>query len=189
MLARMDASATISAPKSIEVRSIDDPMAKLRDGWTDKTISRRGRSRVANGTSLIAGVNGNSVWCRRMKEIMGDMASDLGGPDEVSANEKNLIRRAATLSVEAERLEKRFALSEAADPESIDIYGRITGHLRRTLEALGMKRRPRPVNGLSLGELMLNQDRLDMQEAAAKQAAAQARASQPPDQAHADPQP
>jgi hypothetical protein len=111
------------------------------------------RSRVATGKSLIPGVSGNSFWVRRVREIMSDMVQDLGGPGEVSANEKNLIRRAATLTIEAERLEKRFALSDAADPDDIDVYGRITGHLRRTLDAIGMKRRPRQV-GESLGDLM-----------------------------------
>jgi hypothetical protein len=67
---------------------------------------------------------------------MSDMVQDLGGPGEVSANEKNLIRRAATLTVEAERLEKRFALSDASDPDDIDVYGRITGHLRRTTNVI-----------------------------------------------------
>jgi hypothetical protein len=89
-----------------------------------------------------------------MKELMSDMIQDLGGPSEVSSNERNLIRRAAALSVEAERLEKRFALSDAAVPEDIDVYGRITGHLRRTLDAIGMKRRPRQI-GPSLGSMMV----------------------------------
>jgi hypothetical protein len=139
-------------------------MAKLRAGWTSKTASRRQRTKVANGSSLLPGVAGTSVWCRRMKEIMADSISDLGGMDCVSANEKNLIRRAATLTVEAERLEQRFALAEVANPEELDIYGRITGHLRRTLDAIGMKRRPRNVGG-SFGDLMLDDIRTQRERA------------------------
>jgi hypothetical protein len=129
-------------------------MAKARSGFSEKTILRRGRSRVANGSQLIPDVPNTSVWARRMRELMGNHIADLGGIDYVSSSERNLVRRAAALSVEAERLEKRFALSDAASPEEVDIYGRIVGHLRRVLEVLGLKRRPRTV-GPSFGELML----------------------------------
>jgi hypothetical protein len=61
---------------------------RLEPGWNRKT-------RVAR---IIPGINGNSLWARRMKELMVDGNNDLGGPDNVSSSEKNLIRRAATLS-------------------------------------------------------------------------------------------
>ena len=45
------------------------------------------------------------------------------------------------LTVELERLEAQFALAGEADPETLDLYGRTSGNLRRLLEAVGISRR------------------------------------------------
>ena len=82
-----------------------------------------------------------------MKEIIADHIGDLGGADSVSASERNLVRRAAVMTIECERMEQRFALSDAADPDEIELYTRVVGHLRRVLEGLGLARRPRMVGG------------------------------------------
>ena len=71
--------------------------------------------------------------------------SDLGGEGAVSEAEKSLIRRAATLTVELERMEERFATDGEADSAALDLYSRTAGNLRRLLEATGLQRRPRDV--------------------------------------------
>jgi hypothetical protein len=71
--------------------------------------------------------------------------ADLGGEDMVSAAERSLIRRAATLTVELEILELRFAKKSGASDKDLDLYIRATGGLRRLLETIGLKRVARDV--------------------------------------------
>ncbi len=110
------------------------------------------RSRVANGSALLAGVDGRSLWVRRCKELIADHLSDLGGGDNASAAERSIIRRACVLTVELERLEAKFANAGQASDSDLDLYQRTAGNLRRLLEAVGLRRRPREV-GSGLGDL------------------------------------
>ena len=55
------------------------------------------------------------------------------------------MRRAATLTVELERMEAVFALAGEAKPSDLDLYQRTAGNLRRLLESVGIERRPRNV--------------------------------------------
>src|ERR1700722_12819065 len=82
----------------------------------------RRKSKQANGTSLLPGVDGRSAWVRRDKELIADHPSGLGGIDNVSAAERSIIRRACVLTVELERMERTFALAGEASAEDLDIY-------------------------------------------------------------------
>jgi hypothetical protein len=103
------------------------------------------RSRVSNGSTLLPGVDGRSTWVRRLRDLMALHLSDLGGPDHVSEAERSIIRRAATLTVELERLELRFATADGASPFDLELYQRTANSLRRLLESIGIQRRPRDV--------------------------------------------
>jgi hypothetical protein len=65
------------------------------------------------------------------------MCSDLGGVEVLTAGQQQLIKRCAMISVACELMEK-----EAIDgrPLNTIAYGTLTGHLTRTLNALGLKR-------------------------------------------------
>jgi hypothetical protein len=103
------------------------------------------RSRITNGSALLAGVDGRSAWVRRCKDVIDSHLADLGGEDNTSAAERSIIRRASVLTVELERLEKRFALAGEANPEQLDLYQRTAANLRRLLEAVGLQRRSKDV--------------------------------------------
>jgi hypothetical protein len=65
----------------------------------------------------------------------------LGGVDMTSAAERSLVRRAAIMTVELERMESRFAEAEDQAPiKRLDAYIRASGNLRRILETLGIRR-------------------------------------------------
>jgi hypothetical protein len=70
--------------------------------------------------------------------------ADLGGEANVSQAELSIARRAATITVELERLESKFASGEASDRD-LDLYQRASGNLRRLLESVGLQRRQRDV--------------------------------------------
>lgn len=82
------------------------------------------RSRLTNGSVLLSGVDGRSIWARRFRDLIEMHVEDLGGNDAVSAAERSIIRRASALTVELERMESRFALDGEASPEALDLYSR-----------------------------------------------------------------
>ena len=110
------------------------------------TNLKTNRSKVTNGTSLLPnGADHRSAWARRLRDVIEAHVSDLGGDSAVSVAEKSILRRAATITVECERLEAVFATAGEASAEAIDLYSRLAGNLRRLLEATGIQRRPRDV--------------------------------------------
>ena len=102
----------------------------------------RQRLRQGNG-ALLPGVDQRSSWVRRAKELISEHLSDI--PD-ASVAERSILRRAAVLSVECERLEKKFALAGEADTSDLDLYQKLTNTLRRALESVGLQRRARDVS-------------------------------------------
>lgn len=105
-----------------------------------------GRSRLSNGRELLPGIDGRSAWVRRCKDLIADHVQDLGGLENVSVPERSIVRRAAVLTTELERLEVKFAEADAASPEQLDLYQRTANSLRRLLESVGLERRARDVS-------------------------------------------
>lgn len=103
------------------------------------------RSRVTNGNAVLPGIDGRSTWARRLRDLIDLHISDLGGPMAVSEAERSIVRRAATMTVELERLESQFAVNGEASARELDLYQRTAGNLRRLLEAVGTSRRQRNI--------------------------------------------
>jgi len=129
-------SEDIAQPKRVGRRSVKGEKAYGRARMSNS---------MSNGSVLLPGVDGRSVWVRRCRDIISDHLSDLGGIDNTSAAERSLIRRASTLTVELERLEAKFAGEGEASADDLDLYQRTAGNLRRLLEAVGIQRRARDV--------------------------------------------
>ena len=63
--------------------------------------------------------------------------------------ERSLIRRASMLTVQLEMLDAKFAANDGeATPPQLATYTTVTNTLRRTLEAIGLKRRQRDVSAV-----------------------------------------
>jgi hypothetical protein len=105
----------------------------------------KGRSKISNGNAILPGIDNRSTWVRRLRDLIALHLSDLGGEGNVSEAEKSIVRRAATLTVELERLELAFALAGEAEPAQIDLYQRTANSLRRLLESVGLKRQSHDV--------------------------------------------
>jgi hypothetical protein len=97
----------------------------------------RQRSAISNGKRLFVEGDGTSAWSRRYRDLIAAHVSDLGGTTELSEAQQSLVKRAAALETELEQLEGKLSLGESID---LDAYGRATNTLRRTLEALGLRR-------------------------------------------------
>jgi len=101
----------------------------------------KARSAVSNGKRTFVNGNGKSIWARRYRDLIEMHVADAGGPGRVSEAQMSLIRRAATIEIELEAAEGKLSKGEAVDlPE----YTRATGHLRRILETIGIKRAQKP---------------------------------------------
>lgn len=122
------------------------PENSLRDRMETVTSPSNVRSRLGNGSATLLGAKDErSVYVRRMKEIIADHIADLGGIDVTSAAERSLVRRVATMTIQLEKLETRFAEDPTVGERTLDLYNRTAGNLGRLLDKLGMKRRPRDI--------------------------------------------
>ena len=86
--------------------------------------------------------DGRSLTARRFQDLYEDIANDLGGLDVLSEAQKQIIRRAATLSAESERQESEWANGR---PFDLTVYSTTTNCLRRLFETLGIQRQARDI--------------------------------------------
>ena len=99
------------------------------------------RSAVTNGRRLHAVAPGDTRWARRFRDVLCLIISDLGGHGAgLSEGQRQLARRAATISIECEKMEGEAA---AGAPFDVVTYGMLTDRLGRVLERLGLRRQPR----------------------------------------------
>ena len=118
-------------------------MAKRRK--PDLSVTKL-RSAITNGKFLLLGTDHRSAWMRRLRDLVANHISDLGGEDQISHSEHLLINRAAMLALQLEMMERRFADTDGvAGSNDLQMYQRAINTLRRTLESLGLKRRPKDV--------------------------------------------
>ena len=81
----------------------------------------------------------DSVSAQRFRTVASRMAFDLGGRENLTEAQQQLIRRCAMLSAQCELME-----AQAVEGQHLNAlaYGQLTGHLVRALNVLGLKREP-----------------------------------------------
>lgn len=82
---------------------------------------------------------------RRLKDLIAGHVADLGGRDAISEAEFCIVRRCAFLTLELELLEAKFEIEGEATLRQLEAYQRVSNSLRRLLESLGLRRRPKDV--------------------------------------------
>lgn len=100
------------------------------------------RSKITNSGGLLDGVDGRSGPARRYRDLIEQLASDLGGIDHISEAQTQLIRRTAGLAVRLEQAEAELINGGEIDSET---YTREINALVRVLGAIGLKRRARQI--------------------------------------------
>jgi hypothetical protein len=104
------------------------------------------RSALTNGSALISDCDHRSAWARRLRDLVCDHVSDLGGDDSLSTAEHTLVRRASMLTLQLEMMEHQFAEQDGmATSGQLNDYQRALNTVRRTLETLGLQRRQKDV--------------------------------------------
>jgi hypothetical protein len=97
-------------------------------------------------------LDGRTLAVKRVRAVETQIASDLGGTDQLSEGQRALARRGAVLSAILDDAETRWT---AGEPFDLSEYLAAINTFRRVLTTLGLERRPRSVNGGDrLGELL-----------------------------------
>ena len=96
------------------------------------------RSRVTNGSKMIAGVDGRSADARRYRDLAMSFADDLGGAAVLTEAQRALVFQAASLVVQCEALNGAMIRGELVDVEQMT---RVANALGRTLNRLGIRKR------------------------------------------------
>jgi hypothetical protein len=138
----MSRTATIVAQASHARLVASAASARARLALDPTANGRKNRSKVTNGKRLFVEGDKRGPWSRRFADILGLIVSDLGGPDILSEGQRQIARRAATLSIACEKLEG--ALAQGGDVD-LEVYGMLTDRLGRCFNRLGLQRRPRDV--------------------------------------------
>ena len=111
--------------------------ARARLALDPAANGRKARSKVTNGSRIFVEADQRGPWTRRFKDILACIVSDLGGADSLSEGQRQIARRATTLSVMCEKLEGEIAQGGDVDLEQ---YGQMCDRLGRCFNRLGLKR-------------------------------------------------
>jgi hypothetical protein len=93
-------------------------------------ISAVNRSRVTNGTTLLAGVDGRSHQARRFRDLVQAYGQEFSVASEL---DRGLIRQAAMLALKSEQLQAAIVRGEDVDADTIT---KLAGQQRRALADL-----------------------------------------------------
>jgi hypothetical protein len=98
----------------------------------------RTRAAVSNGTRMHAkSVDGRSAEARRFKDLVSSFAASLGGEGALTEAERTLIRNAASLTVQCERLQAAHVAGHEVNSQEMT---RLANSSARVLAALMIKR-------------------------------------------------
>lgn len=128
--------------------SVSEAATSVQDRASSR--AKRPRSAVTSGRKLFVEGNPNSAWSRRYHDLVVRHVGDLGGHDMLSEAQLSLIRRAASIECELERLDAMLSTGAEVD---LDAYGRASSHLRRLFETIGLRRQPRDIRELTLADI------------------------------------
>jgi hypothetical protein len=128
--------------------ALSESSAFVADAWAAtgaRRFAKNGKARITNGDHFLPGVDGRSTWVRRARDVHGMLITDKGGAEAVSVAETLIMRRAAVLESELERLELIFAKAGKAEPSELCLYQTCANAQRRLLETIGLERRSRDI--------------------------------------------
>lgn len=118
------------------IGGMSDSRSKTSADITPAELAKLGKARLVTLDSL----DGRTTAARNVRRTMAAITSDLGGDDNLSTAQRQLIQRAAVMDAMLEAFETAWL---AGEPMSHDQYLPVANAQRRTLDSLGIKRQPR----------------------------------------------
>jgi hypothetical protein len=99
------------------------------------------RNVITNGSRLHArGIDGRTREARRFRDLFESFAESLGGAAVLTEAERALVRNAASLTVQSEKMQAAVASGHDVDLEQMT---RVSNAAVRVMRALGAKAKPR----------------------------------------------
>ena len=120
--------------------------------WSDEDgagLDRRGRVRL----KTIEDLDGRSRAYRNATALLAEFESDLGGPDNITGAKRELMRRGCVMGALLADFEYKLLREEKVD---LGLYASLVDRQRRVLQALGLDRIPRQINGAELGAKIID---------------------------------
>ena len=113
--------------------------AAVKDGRgrARQPLSRVSAKAAQGVTSWLDNVDRRGLVARRFRDLAHEVTQDLGGPDQLSENQRQIIRRIASMSVWCESEEAKMANGAEID---IDKFQCTSNSLRRLCETIGLRR-------------------------------------------------
>ena len=121
-------------------------------GYERKRITvpnRYFRTKTANRSRVLDGVDGRSLVARRYREISAAIEIDMGG--DLTEAQLQLVRSAAGLAILRENLDTKIVNGE---PIRIEEYCTISNSLRRILKTCGLTRVARHITPAAMSRII-----------------------------------
>ncbi|KNY13094.1 hypothetical protein AKG11_30945 [Shinella sp. SUS2] len=99
----------------------------------------RNRSAISNGSWLLEGVDNRSALGRRFRDLCVSFADGLGGEPDLTEPQRAMIRQAAAVTVQSEKLQASIVKGEDVDHEKIVRLNNLQARLIKQL-GIGAKR-------------------------------------------------
>jgi hypothetical protein len=103
----------------------------------------KAKSKTANGSAYMPGVDGRSQMARRVHDIGAQIIADLGGLERISEAKLQLVRRFASAATLAEMMEANVI---NGFPVDIADYGLLLTNMTRITTRIGVRRRPKLID-------------------------------------------
>jgi hypothetical protein len=126
----------IQLASGFRVRTVSEEFSLL-ENHVIANRSQTLRSRVTNGSQLLANVDGRTAAARRYRDLTISLADDLGGIASLTEAQRALVRQAAAMIVQSEKLQGEVLRGEIVDCEQLT---RLANAATRILSRLGIKR-------------------------------------------------
>lgn len=123
-------------PKTIADRS-DSVRLQSPPARSEQRRKKHGKTRVANGTDILPGIDNRLIIAKRYREIATTILTEQGGADHCSESRQQLIRRFAAAAVLAEQMESRLANGQQID---IAEHALLCSTLVRVARQIGINR-------------------------------------------------
>jgi len=135
----------------------DTAQLQEANGTAVANLPRRSRTRQGKARLLtLECLDQRTAAYHAAVALIASLTSDLGGDDQLSAGERELIRRAALCGAILADFEARWV---AGQEVALADYLSAVNVQRRVLATLGLRRRPRDVRVPSLEEIVTNLER------------------------------
>ena len=115
--------------------------------------SGKGKVRLATTSKVkdLSSLDRRTAAYRKTLQLISAIEADLGGPDQLSTAERQIIRHAALTSAMLEDHGTRWLGGEPVDPA---VYCTLANSERRLYETVGLQRRQRDVSTLTLADVI-----------------------------------